>query len=167
MVAATRGMGVRRRLAQQIRAAIGVSVKNYYHRKVKWLADVGYEDGHARFIGTMNLGSEDTYEALVDFAIGLRDSVPFVMEDVSDLRFGIPRSIDRSPRGGGLLSIQPLPSAMRATVQFASSDGRAMASFAAEVFSPTTLFPFIPRTGYESGSSTLSWMCCTMAAPRR
>jgi len=130
---------------------IGPSLRDYTVRKQRWLADVGYEDGH-RMQVTMQtradmLDGEDVDRAMAEFAVKIRQSLPVKIVDMRDLRFGLSRPHDPHGvvgRDGASMSSSEVPPLGHASyeVYFPHVDERV--HLEGDIYVSHLYFPFLP-----------------------
>ncbi len=134
-------------LEKAIRSNVGSDSLTYFKKKMGWIENVGFEGPNVHGQFTLPKMPYDlAISSLVDFAIGITDELRLDSLRLEEVRFGIPRPLDPStpPKNIRLKMSKVPPSGQTELVIVRSDNDEVLFKENFTLFSPTTIFPFIP-----------------------
>lgn len=134
-----------------IRAAVGDQA-DYAVRKAAWRDDAGDGGSTLRFTFKFkNRSKVKLMREMVDFAIGLRETLPATITKAESVRFGIPKVVTKDYPTGGVFVHRPrIRSAGGASLRFDAADGTDSVCLQGDVYSSLLYFPFLPEQVHKT-----------------
>lgn len=132
-------------LDDALRKHIGDDLLVYATRKQKWNADLGWDDPRPRTrITTAAMPADELHDAIVDFVVGLRETLPVSKVEVEASRFGITKTEEIPVDGTQQMRVTDRPSLGTTTVRFARHDSSASVELRCETYDSASYVPGIP-----------------------
>lgn len=149
-------------MGARLERVVGGHLQDYVARKLGWIKHAASITGEISMTMPLpgssgGVADDRTYEELVDFAIGLADSVTV---PVDDFRLDGRRpfsDLGHPERSVVTLSNNRRVPVGRARVEFSTEDGRRRVDLEMDVFHPAAQFPFIPPEKVKVRLST-DWL---------
>jgi hypothetical protein len=134
-------------LRKLLDSAIGDDPLKYLNTKKQWRSSVGFEKRPFSFTIRHTGGSEnEIVDAVVEFAIGLRDRLPVNITNFQETRFGLSRPVleKLGPEGEALLELPELPG-LNAEACLETASGALRTSISGLLHHPLAMFPGLPQ----------------------